>query len=140
MKIHLLLIHWLFAWLVPQTHGNILVQVREVANTKGDIMLAIYADAAHFPQRPEKAFMLAKAKAQKGVVNIQLENVPPGKYAIAVFHDANEDGKINYNMVGIPVEGYGFSNNARKTFGPPSFSQAAFNHRQNTQVVINLRY
>ncbi len=45
---------------------------------------------------------------------------------IAVFQDLNGDGKLTKNSFGLPIEPYGFSNNARSTFGPPSFSQSAF--------------
>ena len=50
----------------------------------------------------------------------------PGEYAIAAFHDEDRDGDLNTNLLGMPTEGYGFSNEARGTFGPPGFDAAAF--------------
>ena len=51
----------------------------------------------------------------------------PGRYAFAFYHDADDDNQLDRDMVGIPQEGYGFSNNARPGLGAPSFESAAFN-------------
>lgn len=51
--------------------------------------------------------------------------VPPGQHAIKVFHDVNSNGKLDTNWMGIPKEPYGFGNDARGSFGPPSFAEAA---------------
>lgn len=52
--------------------------------------------------------------------------LPPGKYAVSCFHDVNGNGKLDTNLVGIPSEPYGFSNNARPRFRPPYWSEASF--------------
>ena len=53
-----------------------------------------------------------------------LRDLPAGDYAFAVFHDANSNGKLDKNMLGMPTEDYAFSNNALGKMGPPSFEQA----------------
>ena len=57
-----------------------------------------------------------------------------GQYAIAVYHDKNKNGLLDTNMLGIPLEEYGFSNNARGRFGPASWSQAKFTVNKRTTV------
>ncbi len=57
---------------------------------------------------------------------IVIKDLKPGKYAFKFFHDENNDEEINTNFMGIPKEGYGFSNNAKGTFGPPSFDKMLF--------------
>lgn len=52
--------------------------------------------------------------------------LPSGTYAIALIHDANGNGEMDTNALGIPTEAYGFSNGARARFGPPPFERAAF--------------
>ena len=54
----------------------------------------------------------------------RIQNVPYGEYAVAVFEDQNRDGKLNRDLFGIPKEPYGFSNNVRGSFGPPSWKDA----------------
>ncbi|MEX0609914.1 MAG: DUF2141 domain-containing protein [Balneolaceae bacterium] len=54
------------------------------------------------------------------------EDLPFGEYAIAVYHDKNKNGKLDSNLLGIPKEDYGFSNDARGKFGPASWQDAHF--------------
>ena len=53
-------------------------------------------------------------------------DIPPGTYALAVIHDENSNGKLDTNWLGIPTEGYGFSNDAKALLGAPSFAAASF--------------
>ena len=48
-----------------------------------------------------------------------VEGLAPGQYGAMIFQDLNKDGKMNFNLVGMPLEPYGFSNNSRGLFGPP---------------------
>lgn len=57
---------------------------------------------------------------------IVIENLKPGKYAFKFFHDENKNERLDTNWLGIPKEGFGFSNNPRLTFGPPSFSPLSY--------------
>jgi len=57
---------------------------------------------------------------------VRFKNIPYGSYAIAVFHDENKNGKHDTNFIGIPREGYAFSNKAKVVFGPPGFEKAKF--------------
>ena len=55
-----------------------------------------------------------------------LPDLPWGTYAIKAFHDENGNGKLDKNALGMPKEAYGFSNNARGAFGPPSYESMTF--------------
>jgi uncharacterized protein (DUF2141 family) len=104
--------------------GDITVTVKGVKDASGAVLGAVY-DEAGFMQQP-KAKAVARAKAQAGSVVLSFHNVPAGRLAVAAFHDANGDGKLNRNNLGVPTEGYGFSNDAQGAGGPPKFGQAAF--------------
>jgi uncharacterized protein (DUF2141 family) len=66
--------------------------------------------------------------------------MPYGKYSIKAFHDENENSKLDTNFTGMPVELYGFSNNARGQFGPPSFERTAFTlNEPRVTVAIELK-
>lgn len=64
--------------------------------------------------------------------------LPAGKYAIASFHDANNNRELDTNMMGIPNEKYGFSNNARGMFGPPDLEDQLIDVRGNVKTSITL--
>ncbi|HMO32577.1 MAG TPA: DUF2141 domain-containing protein [Lacibacter sp.] len=116
------------------------VSVIKIDGQKGDIYAALYATDKGFPMDPDRAFRTARAQAKNGSAQLQFENVPPGTYAIALFHDTNGDGTLNTNLLGIPKEGYGVSNNVKNMFSGPTFRQAAFRHQQETQLTIQVRY
>lgn len=59
-------------------------------------------------------------------VLLHVTDLPPGTYAVKVFHDVNDNSKLDTNWMGIPNEPYGFSNDAAGTFGPPGFKEASF--------------
>ena len=66
--------------------------------------------------------------------------VPPGVYAVAVYHDANSNGKLDANFLGIPKEGYGVSNDVRPRFRPPRFSEARVMVTRDTTLVVHMSY
>ncbi len=69
-----------------------------------------------------------------------LFEVPPGTYAVAVHHDANVNGKMDTNLLGIPKEGYGVSNDPRPRFRAPRFDEARVIVSRDTVLVIRLAY
>jgi uncharacterized protein (DUF2141 family) len=66
--------------------------------------------------------------------------LPHGEYAVKVFHDENSNDELDTRMFGIPKERYGFSNNAKGSFGPPKYSAAVFIlDSEKKQITINLK-
>jgi uncharacterized protein (DUF2141 family) len=109
----------------PKTEtGTLLVMVQGFKNTEGQLMVAIYNNSKDFPDKDPYKGSITAISANEEL--IKFENLPYGDYAIAVLHDMNNDGKLDKNVLGIPTEGYGFSNNAMDKYGPPSFLQASF--------------
>ena len=102
---------------------NLIVEIAPLRNNEGQVFLELNDEN-------EK---IIKGYSEKIVNNkciVVLENLKPGKYAFKYFHDENNDEKINTNFMGIPKEGYGFSNNAKGKFGPPSFEKMIFEIEQ----------
>jgi uncharacterized protein (DUF2141 family) len=109
------------------------------AGTTGAIYGRIFPDASSFDKR-ENSVAAFVVPPRGGSAAIALSSLPPGKYAIAVFQDVNGNQKLDTNLLGIPTEPYGFSNDAAGTMGPPGFSQAAVDlGGSDLAVVIHLR-
>jgi uncharacterized protein (DUF2141 family) len=119
--------------------GPRLLVVEGLASDKGKVLVAIFNKSAGFPSESNKAVLLKEAKAIKGRVEIPLDNLPAGTYAIACFHDANADGELNTNLLGIPKERYGFSNNARPGFRAPTYAEASVYLPDNSTVFVKLK-
>jgi uncharacterized protein (DUF2141 family) len=83
----------------------------------------------------------ASAPAHGGIVTVVVPGVPPGRYAVQAFHDADSDSKLARNWIGIPREGIGFSNDAMAHLTYPRFSVAAFDHGVTAQhIAVTVRY
>lgn len=138
-RIFLCLLVFLCANATVRAQNNLEVKVTNIRSAKGKIMLALYRQPNGFPDSPEKAFLLRTLPAQKGALQVALPNVPPGTYALAIFHDANDDGKLNTNLLGIPKEDYGFSNQARPGFRAPTFSEASIKISGNSAHEVEIK-
>jgi len=101
---------------------SIKVAVMGVASNEGDILVALYDQAGWRGAALDRA----RAAAKSGTTIVSLAAPTPGIYGIKLFHDVNGNGKLDTNLVGIPTEPIGFSNDAPVHFGPPQFADAAF--------------
>lgn len=100
------------------------IRVSGYKPAEGNIAVAVFDDPRAFPRKGHLAkFKVSRPASGSEETLIEIAEVPPGEYAIAVFHDRNADGQLN-TLFGLPREGFGFSNNARVVFGPPSFESA----------------
>jgi uncharacterized protein (DUF2141 family) len=102
----------------------------------GSVMLAVCPDAGPFGT--DKGCLVRRAAAASATVRVPVGELPPGPHAIKVFHDVNGNGKLDTNWMGIPNEPYGFGNDARGSFGPPSFEQSAVTLGQAPKVAVVL--
>lgn len=130
------------ALLGPLTVQAIDLQVNIVGlrNAQGQVRVALFDRGDTFPEG-DHPLAAARAKAQPGTVTTSLTGLQPGTYAVSVYHDENDNGRMDKNILGVPREGYGFSNDARATGGPPSFAKAAFTlDEEHTVITITLQY
>ncbi len=123
-----------------QVDTSIKVKVTGVSSEKGEVLAALFASSQGFPGDASAAYKVARATAANGTAMLEFSNVPRGTYAIALFHDTNNDGVLNTNRLGIPKEGYGVSKNVKNLFSGPTYKQCVFQHTTETSLTIILRY
>ena len=97
--------------------------VEGVENPVGEIRIAVFDSENRYLDEPSYAEIVPVSDTK---IQWQIEELAYGQYAIAVYHDKNKNGKLDINILGIPTENYGFSNNARGKFGPASWGEAKF--------------
>jgi uncharacterized protein (DUF2141 family) len=123
--------------------GNLEVRVQGLKSAKGQVCLTLFSGPKGFPKGGKQSNLKASrcAVLTKGAGVVAFNNLPYGVYAIAAIHDSNSDNRLNQNALGIPTEGFGFSNNPPLKFGPASFSEAQF-FLSGTKTVaqIQMRY
>lgn len=107
--------------LAPAEASELTLKLNGVRSDKGMIMaLLLRADTAAGPAKPVGG---ARQAASQSGVTLSFPDLAPGDYAVMLFHDENGNGQMDQNAFGMPVEGYGFSNNAKASFGPPKFGE-----------------
>ncbi len=87
----------------------------------------------------KKALVSKKLPAQAEATELIFPGLAPGRYAVRVSADENGNAALDTNLLGILIERYGFSNNAKANFGPPDFDAAAVDVDADGQIVIHLR-
>ena len=122
----------------PGIHVNIL----NIRNSTGTVDCALFESPEGFPTEVlRSATNVMVIKVRKTQARCDFEDIPPGRYALAVIHDENMNGKLDTNVLGIPTEGYGFSNDVKGLFGAPAFSAASFAYDgQSLDLTIGLQY
>lgn len=114
--------------------GALTVVIEGLQNDNGSVRIAISGSEENYDDYANPMIGVSAA-IERGVARWQFSELPFGDYAIKAFHDEDSDGDLNTNFLGIPVEDYGFSNNASGLFGPPSWEAARFRFRSDTMTV-----
>jgi uncharacterized protein (DUF2141 family) len=104
--------------------GDLTIEISGITPNRGKVYVAVYDVAEAFPI-PGRQRVGQVVNPDDRHITVHFADMPPGQYAAVAFQDLNENAKLDKNFLGFPKEPYGFSNNARGTAGPPSFSQAA---------------
>lgn len=120
-----------------QAQNRVEVVVQQVKDSTGTVRVGLFTDEESFLKKPVMAKIV---KATSGKVVAVFESVPAGHYAVSIIHDSNRNGKLDSNLFGMPKEGFGFSNDAMGTFGPPDFAKAKFQVSSSMTVTIKTRY
>lgn len=99
-------------------------------------MVAVFAGEEDFPDADKSVWKKVVPIENLESLTLTIPDLSTGKYAIAVFHDVNENRKLDKTWVGIPKEPYGFSGDAVAKWSAPSFVEAAFNYDGTEQVIV----
>jgi uncharacterized protein (DUF2141 family) len=105
----------------PASAADLTIDVLDVKTDKGPIMIALFDSAGTFLKLPARGIA---APATGTTVSIVFKGLPAGDYAFAAFQDANGNGQLDKNPMGLPTEEFAFSNNAYGHMGPPAFDAA----------------
>ncbi len=103
--------------------ADLIVTVTGAPAGKGEVACALFRSADGFPMNSAKAVASTRVKAAPEV-ECRFKDVSPGPLAVAVSVDLNGNGKTDKNLLGIPTEPWGVSNNARPSMRAPKFEEA----------------
>lgn len=121
---------------------RIVVRVTGLRSDSGSVRCSLYDDAEGFPEGQKH--VVARSRALPSGKGATCTFAAPGRgkrYAVVIHHDENDDGKFQRNALGMPLEGYGFSNNVRPVVAAPSFEACAFTFKSGEhELGVTARY
>ena len=119
------------------TAADLTITITNINGPGGEMRWALF-DSAEDYKTDTNPVLSARSRVDGDRLRFTVHDLPDGRYAVKLYHDANANGKLDSNRLGIPTEGYGFSNNAGR-FGPPPFEKAAVALKDDLQIVIRVR-
>ena len=105
--------------------GDLTIEISGFDNDDGMVKIAL-SDTQEDYESNEEVYRGEETNISAKMAVWTFEKIPFGEYAIKIYHDQDGDNELDTNFLGIPSESYGFSNNARGSFGPASWEDAKF--------------
>jgi uncharacterized protein (DUF2141 family) len=115
--------------------NKLTIVIDGIEKLQGQVLVGVY-DSAGFLRNFTYSGIV---KADKNEVKVVIDSIAAGKYAVSVFHDENDNYKLDTGRFGIPIEKTGFSNNAKSKIGPPKFKDCAFKIEEDCVIYITLQ-
>jgi uncharacterized protein (DUF2141 family) len=121
--------------------GLVEVVLRGLRNSVGKVTCYLFHGKEGFPENREKTVAVKSVPIHDKQAKLSFPNLPPGEYALAILHDENENMAMDYNFIGLPKEGWAFSNMPSGVFRKPKFDECAFKlDASKKTIVVNMTY
>ena len=115
------------------------IKITNIQPLSGKVMVALFnSKETYF--NIDQMYAGREIPADSSIVTCVFQDIPNGTYAITIYHDADENGEMNRSWIGMPKEGYAFSNNFTSAIRPASFNDAAFLLQGDTTLEIKMNY
>lgn len=121
---------------------DVVVTVTGLKNNKGNIRVHIFTGAEQFEEKDAyKKLNFSKAKMQNGKLTLRI-SLPAGEYGISLLDDENKNNEMDYNLIRMPKEGFGFSDYYHSSLSKPSYDSFKFQLKKDStkNVTVKLRY
>ena len=115
-----------------ELRGNISleIEITDLKSNKG------YVDIGLNDSNENLLANLTSVKIKNYIANATFDSLYPGTFAIRFYHDENQNGKLDFNIIGIPKESYGSSNDVKPVLGPPKFEKMLFKLTENKKIIM----
>jgi uncharacterized protein (DUF2141 family) len=117
--------------------GNLIIKIIGFNSEEGKCWFGL-DNAEEIYESEDTVFIGKILPIVNGEVNLTIDSLAYGNYAIKVFYDENNNGELDTNFLGIPSEDYGYSNNASGWLGPPNWDDAKFSFNQKEMFIVLL--
>ncbi len=115
---------------------SLIITIENIRSNEGQLKVCVFDNETDFMQQPVICEDVTDFSKQEHELSLRVSL--DRRYGVIVYHDLNANGKLDRNILGIPREPYGFSNNPSTRFGPPDFDKASFDSSKLNKIVIRL--
>ena len=137
MKIKICLFLYTIVFFNDLKCAELVIKILNIEEKKGSIHFALYDNPEFFPENEGKKIGFKKMVTELVDEQVIITDLKESFYAIAIYHDQNSNNKFD-TFLSIPQEKFGFSNDAKVFFGPPSFDEASFFLEKNQRLKIEI--
>jgi uncharacterized protein (DUF2141 family) len=121
--------------------GTIIVEIMGLHSDKGQVYTHLYDNSTYFPVNTKYSFKKLVGKPVNRKCEFIYKDIPYGTYAFTTHHDENMNDLLDKNWLGLPKEGYGFSNDVKPLLSLPKFENAKFILKDKIlKIVIHMQY
>lgn len=121
---------------------EVIITIKNIENSDGNFKVHVFNSSKGFEDKNAyKKLTFSKKDVSNGTLTIHVK-LPPGEYGISLLDDENKNGKMDFNMLHVPKEGFGFSDYYHTSFSKPEYSSFKFDLEKNTtkKVIVKIRY
>ncbi|MFW5644662.1 MAG: DUF2141 domain-containing protein [Bacteroidota bacterium] len=119
---------------ISQDYSSLRVEVEGLRNNEGKLSITFFNSPEGFPEDIRNAYQWRTLELSEKKPVFLFNDLPAGEYAYAILHDEDGNGEMKKNLLGIPREGFGFSNNYEPKIKNPSFKDASFYLRKGSKA------
>jgi uncharacterized protein (DUF2141 family) len=131
----------IYSFAFSQT-GKIFLEISGFKNNKGLVRIVLFNQSKGFPSEYKYGLVSKSQPVDTSFISVTFDSISYGAYAVSVLHDENKNGEMDTNILGIPREGYGVSNNVNPKMRSPRFDEALFslkNPIKKLKIILNYR-
>jgi len=130
------IIFGLLSLLVYPSSEPLTIHIEGCSTSSAQIIASIYQKDNYLEEEP---YLEVKQTLSNNSKVMILSDLPDGEYSIFLFEDHNLNGELDFNLVGIPKESFGFSKNPKLRFKAPTFTQTSFTKKGAHDLKIQLK-
>jgi uncharacterized protein (DUF2141 family) len=121
--------------------SSLTIEITNIRFDKGWIRIGLYNHPEEFPVNPSRTFDFRKTSLKEGMMEIILDDILPGTYVISLLDDVNGNDMMDYKLIKLPGEGFGFSNNIKPRLKHPPFDHCSFQIPEGqSRIKIEMQY
>ena len=116
------------------------IKVTGIRSQKGNVIINVFRDQESYNQEEAfKSFTFSKKEISEGIITVKISPIP-GIFGLTMIDDENSNGKIDKNLIGMPKEGFGFSNFFMEKMKRPIFNDFKVDPKKQADITIKVKY